>query len=70
MILALQRAFTAGVHGLPLMGGGDWNDGMNRVGEPGKAQSVWLGRFLHKTISDIMPTLSDRAPQLAEHAQA
>jgi len=70
VILALQRAFTAGVHGLPLMGGGDWNDGMNRVGERGKGESVWLGWFLHKTISDIMPTLADRAPQLAEHAKA
>jgi cyclic beta-1,2-glucan synthetase len=70
VILALQRAFTAGAHGLPLMGGGDWNDGMNRVGERGKGESVWLGWFLHKTISDIMPTLSDRAPQLAEHAKA
>ena len=70
VILALQRAFTAGAHGLPLMGGGDWNDGMNRVGERGKGESVWLGWFLHKTISDIMPTLSERAPQLAEHAKA
>ena len=32
-------------HGLPLMGGGDWNDGMNRVGKGGKGESVWLGWF-------------------------
>ena len=70
VILALQRAFTAGGHGLPLMGCGDWNDGMNRVGERGRGESVWLGWFLHKTISDIMPTLSERTPQLAEHAKA
>ena len=40
-------SLTAGVHGLPLMGTGDWNDGMNRVGEQGKGESVWLGWFLH-----------------------
>src|SRR3546814_7546391 len=34
-----------GVHGLPLIGGGDWNDGMNRVGEAGRGESVWLGFF-------------------------
>ena len=33
------------LHGLPLMGGGDWNDGMNRVGKAGKGESVWLGWF-------------------------
>ncbi|MGY3041777.1 cyclic beta-1,2-glucan synthetase [Rhodanobacter sp. TND4EL1] len=34
-----------GVHGLPLIGGGDWNDGMNRVGEAGRGESIWLGFF-------------------------
>ncbi len=37
---------AAGAHGLPLIGTGDWNDGMNRVGEGGKGESVWLGWFL------------------------
>jgi cyclic beta-1,2-glucan synthetase len=44
---ALDRSLTVGSHGLPLMGTGDWNDGMNRVGEHGKGESVWLGWFLH-----------------------
>ncbi|MBK8986623.1 MAG: hypothetical protein IPM39_11165 [Chloroflexi bacterium] len=50
---ALQRGTTAGQHGLPLMGGGDWNDGMNRVGIAGRGESVWLGWFLYKTLHDF-----------------
>ncbi|MDY6846815.1 MAG: glucoamylase family protein [Chloroflexota bacterium] len=45
---ALARADTSGPHGLPLMGGGDWNDGMNRVGIGGKGESVWLAWFLYE----------------------
>jgi len=45
-IMALDRALVFGSKGLPLIGGGDWNDGMNRVGVDGKGQSVWLGWFL------------------------
>ena len=44
--LALDASLAVGVHGLPLMGGGDWNDGMNRVGEGGTGESVWLGWLL------------------------
>ncbi|HEX4964128.1 MAG TPA: glucoamylase family protein [Thermoanaerobaculia bacterium] len=44
---ALDRSLAAGRHGLPLMGTGDWNDGMNRIGRLGKGESVWLGWFLH-----------------------
>jgi cyclic beta-1,2-glucan synthetase len=44
---ALDRSLSLGAHGLPLMGTGDWNDGMNRVGQDGKGESVWLGWFLH-----------------------
>ncbi len=44
--LALVRASTAGPHGLPLIGTGDWNDGMNRVGMHGRGESVWLAWFL------------------------
>jgi cyclic beta-1,2-glucan synthetase len=44
---ALDRSLSIGEHGLPLMGTGDWNDGMNRVGQHGKGESVWLGWFLH-----------------------
>jgi cyclic beta-1,2-glucan synthetase len=47
---ALAKGSTAGVHGLPLMGEGDWNDGMNRVGAEGRGESVWLGWFLHTTL--------------------
>ena len=41
---------SLGRHKLPLMGGGDWNDGMNRVGIKGKGESVWLGFFLYNVI--------------------
>src|SRR6185437_7765823 len=47
---ALRKASTTGVHGLPLIGSGDWNDGMNRVGIEGKGESVWLGWFLITTL--------------------
>jgi cyclic beta-1,2-glucan synthetase len=47
---ALQRACTAGPHGLPLIGSGDWNDGMNRVGIEGRGESVWLAWFLVATL--------------------
>jgi cyclic beta-1,2-glucan synthetase len=43
---ALDRSLDVGSHGLPLMGAGDWNDGMNRVGHDGRGESVWLGWFL------------------------
>jgi cyclic beta-1,2-glucan synthetase len=43
---ALRRASTTGPHGLPLIGTGDWNDGMNRVGVEGRGESVWLAWFL------------------------
>ena len=44
---ALDRSLAVGSHGLPLIGTGDWNDGMNRVGHEGKGESVWLGWVLH-----------------------
>ena len=47
---ALRRACTTGAHGLPLIGTGDWNDGMSRVGAEGKGESVWLAWFLIKTL--------------------
>jgi cyclic beta-1,2-glucan synthetase len=43
---ALEKGSTAGPHGLPLIGAGDWNDGMNRVGNEGRGESVWLAWFL------------------------
>ena len=47
---ALRKACTTGEHGLPLMGAGDWNDGMNRVGVHGKGESVWLAWLLIATL--------------------
>jgi cyclic beta-1,2-glucan synthetase len=49
-VRALRRACTTGAHGLPLIGIGDWNDGMNRVGVEGRGESVWLGWFLITTL--------------------
>jgi cyclic beta-1,2-glucan synthetase len=50
-VRALDRGLAVGAHGLPLMGSGDWNDGMNRVGYGGKGESVWLAWFLIATLS-------------------
>jgi cyclic beta-1,2-glucan synthetase len=49
----LDLSLKVGVHGLPLMGCGDWNDGMNRVGHQGKGESVWLAWFLIATLSEF-----------------
>lgn len=50
---------SIGSHGLPLMGGGDWNDGMNKVGIKGKGESVWLGFFLYQIIDDFIPIIKN-----------
>src|SRR5437870_13664661 len=47
-VRAILRALKFGQHGLPLMGTGDWNDGMNMVGRQGRGESVWLGFFLDR----------------------
>ena len=52
---AIERADRCGVHGLPLMGGGDWNDGLNRVGIAGRGESIWLGWFLYATLARFIP---------------
>ncbi|MBK9444238.1 MAG: carbohydrate-binding protein [Comamonadaceae bacterium] len=52
---AIDRSLGVGSHGLPLMGSGDWNDGMNRVGAEGRGESVWLGWFLYRLITDFAP---------------
>ncbi|MBF8259549.1 MAG: putative protein NdvB, partial [Actinobacteria bacterium] len=49
-VLAILRGLRTGEHGLPLIGSGDWNDGMNLVGEHGKGESVWLGFFLYEVL--------------------
>jgi cellobiose phosphorylase len=51
--LAVRHGLRMGVHGLPLMGAGDWNDGMNLVGEHGKGESVWLGFFLCEVLREF-----------------
>jgi N,N'-diacetylchitobiose phosphorylase len=57
---AIDRSLTKGTHGLPLMGAGDWNDGMNRVGREGRGESVWLGFFLFDILRDFIPIVDSR----------
>ena len=49
-VRAILRGLRMGEHGLPLIGSGDWNDGMNMVGRHGRGESVWLGFFLHEVL--------------------
>src|SRR5439155_4344412 len=64
---ALDCSLSLGSHGLPLFGTGDWNDGMNRVGEAGKGESVWLGWFLHATLTAFAGLADSRGA--ADHAR-
>jgi cyclic beta-1,2-glucan synthetase len=57
---ALDLRLAVGVHGLPLIGTGDWNDGMNRVGREGKGESVWLGWFLHSLLWEFARIADER----------
>jgi cyclic beta-1,2-glucan synthetase len=57
---ALDRSLEVGQHGLPLMGSGDWNDGMNRVGYRGKGESVWLAWFLHTNLWEFAKVAEKR----------
>ena len=54
-IRAIEKSLNFGERGLPLMGSGDWNDGMNKVGYKGKGESVWLGWFLATVLKDFIP---------------
>ena len=54
-IRSIEKAIKFGEHGIPLMGSGDWNDGMNTVGNKGKGESVWLGWFLYSTLIKFAP---------------
>jgi cellobiose phosphorylase len=47
---AIEKALKFGEHGIPLMGSGDWNDGMNTVGNKGRGESTWLGWFIYCTL--------------------
>ena len=63
---AIDRSLAVGAHGLPLMGTGDWNDGMNRVGNEGRGESVWLAWFL----CDVVDRFAPIAEQRGEHERA
>jgi cyclic beta-1,2-glucan synthetase len=71
---AIDRSLSLGAHGLPLMGSGDWNDGMNRVGVEGKGESVWLGWFLCTVLSGFAPLceryqMTERSNRYGRHLE-
>ncbi len=57
---AIDRGLTTGVHGLPLIGSCDWNDGYNRVGHEGRGESVFVGWFLHAVLGTFAPLCDER----------
>jgi len=59
-VLGIERNLLTGAHGLPLMGTGDWNDGMNLVGAGGQGESVWLGWFLCAALEALAPLAEQR----------
>jgi cyclic beta-1,2-glucan synthetase len=59
-VAALERSLAVGAHGLPLIGTGDWNDGMNLVGSQGRGESVWLGWFLYAVLAAFAPIADTR----------
>ena len=65
-VRAIEHGLRFGAHGLPLMGCGDWNDGMNRVGDEGRGESVWLAFFLF----DVLTRFSGVARKRGDHAFA
>jgi cyclic beta-1,2-glucan synthetase len=72
---AIERSLAVGAHGLPLMGTGDWNDGMNRVGREGRGESVWMGFFLYDLLRRFEPLCrargdAARAERYAAHGKA
>ena len=81
-VLAIQHSLKFGVHGLPFMGGGDWNDGMDRVGNKGTGESVWLAFFLYDVLTGFQEvalaygdtafaaTCSEQAVALQQHIEA
>ena len=62
-VRAIRHALRFGSHGLPLMGTGDWNDGMNRVGHGGKGESVWLAFFLHDVLKRFARVAAGRGDE-------
>jgi cellobiose phosphorylase len=70
-VSAISYGLTSGEHGLPLMGSGDWNDGMNKVGEHGKGESIWLGFFLYEVLTRFAKVARNRGDvPFAEHCLA
>jgi cyclic beta-1,2-glucan synthetase len=75
---AIEKGLTSGAHGLPLMGSGDWNDGLSRVGWQGRGESTWLGFFLHGVLGDFAslcegrgdPVRAERYRREASHLAA
>ena len=66
-VRSIRRGLRYGQHGLPLMGAGDWNDGMNLVGADGKGESVWLGFFLIAVLTRFAPLARQHSdPTLAD----
>ena len=60
-----QRLASSGRISLPLMGNGDWNDGMNLVGAEGRGESVWLGWFLCAVLESFAQLMDNRRPAIA-----
>jgi cyclic beta-1,2-glucan synthetase len=59
----LDQSLASGSHGLPLIGTGDWNDGLSRIGEKGTGESIWLGWFLHATLTTFARLADSRDEQ-------
>lgn len=62
-VRALEHGLQRGAHGLPLMGSGDWNDGMNRVGELGQGESIWLGFFQYQVLRAFAGTAREHGDE-------
>ncbi|MDQ2972271.1 MAG: cyclic beta 1-2 glucan synthetase, partial [Pseudomonadota bacterium] len=62
---AIEHGLRFGAHGLPLIGSGDWNDGMNRIGHLGRGESVWLAFFLHDVLTRFAPLADARGDTAA-----
>ncbi len=73
-IRAIEKSLPLGKHGLPLIGAGDWSDGLNRVGKAGTGESVWLGWFFAKSLEDFSDVCdarseTERAEKYRQHAK-
>ncbi len=70
-VRAIRRSLVYGAHGMPLMGSGDWNDGMNLVGADGRGESVWMAFFLFEVLTQFAPLARAHADvdfaELCEH---